>query len=43
MIDLPDKSLSLAEHEWVFFDAGLTHGVRAIEPSSLLLTILLLD
>ena len=43
VLDLPDKSLSLGAHQWVFFDAGVTHGMRAIEPSSLLLTILLPD
>ncbi|GGD98726.1 cupin [Tsuneonella deserti] len=43
VLDLPDKSLSLDAHQWVFFDSGVTHGVRAIEPSSLLLTILLPD
>lgn len=41
LLDLPDKTLPLGEHEWVHFDAGVTHGLRALEPSSLLLTILL--
>lgn len=40
-LDLADKTLPLAAHQWVFFDAGVTHGLRALEPSSLLLTILL--
>jgi quercetin dioxygenase-like cupin family protein len=39
VLDLADKSLSLCAHQWVYFDSGVTHAVRAIEPSSLLLTI----
>jgi quercetin dioxygenase-like cupin family protein len=37
----PAASHELAAHQWVYFDGGITHGVRAIEDSSLLLTILL--
>lgn len=40
-IGLADSSLELAAHDWVYFDAGVTHSVQAIEDSSLLLTIIL--
>lgn len=41
LLDLPDETLPLGENQWVYFDGGVTHGLRALEPSSLLLTILL--
>jgi quercetin dioxygenase-like cupin family protein len=41
ILDLPEKTVPLAAQQWVYVDAGVTHGLRAIEPSSLLLTILL--
>ena len=40
-IDLAESSLELSANEWVYFDGGITHGLRATENSSLLLTILL--
>jgi quercetin dioxygenase-like cupin family protein len=35
------NSFELSANQWVYFDGGITHAVRAIEDSSLLLTILL--
>ncbi len=37
----PDREIELSAHQWIYFDGGITHAVRAIEDSSLLLTILL--
>ena len=37
----PSGEIQLSAHQWVYFDGGITHAVRAIEDSSLLLTILL--
>ena len=35
------RSLELSANQWIYFDGGITHALRAIEDSSLLLTILL--
>jgi quercetin dioxygenase-like cupin family protein len=35
------EALELSASQWVYFDGGVTHAVRALEDSSLLLTILL--
>jgi quercetin dioxygenase-like cupin family protein len=35
------QSLELSADQWVYFDSGIAHVVRAIEDTSLLLTILL--
>lgn len=40
-IDLPDRTVQLAAQQWVYFDGGVPHGLRAIEDASLLLTIML--
>lgn len=40
-IDLPEQSLELAAQEWVYFDGGVPHALRALEDASLLLTIML--
>lgn len=40
-IDLPDRAFELAAQQWVYLDGGIPHGLRAIEDSSLLLTIML--
>jgi quercetin dioxygenase-like cupin family protein len=40
-IDLADSSIELSADQWVYFDGGVTHGLRSSENSSLLLTILL--
>ena len=40
-VELAGTSLDLAANQWVYFDGGIPHGLRAIEDSSLLLTILL--
>lgn len=40
-INLAETSLNLAANQWVYFDGGIPHGLRAIEDSSLLLMILL--
>ena len=40
-IDLSERSLELAAEQWVYFDGGVPHAVRAIEDASLLLTIML--
>ena len=39
-IDLANKSVELSSHQWIYFDSGAEHGLRALEDSSLLLTIL---
>jgi len=41
LLDLVGESLRLPAKQWVYIDAEVTHGLRALEPSSLLLTILL--
>ncbi len=38
-IDLANKSVELSSHQWIYFDIGAEHGLRALEDSSLLLTI----
>ena len=38
-VELAESSLELAANQWVYFDGGITHGLRATENSSLLLTI----
>ena len=40
-VELTETSLDLAANQWVYFDGGVPHGLRAVEDSSLLLTILL--
>ena len=40
-VELAESSLELAANQWVYFDGGITHGLRATENSSLLLTIML--
>ncbi len=40
-IELAEETKRLAAGEWVYFDGGIPHAVRATEDSSLLLTILL--
>ena len=40
-IELADESTELAAGQWVYFDGGIPHALRASEDSSLLLTILL--
>ncbi|HEY7808626.1 MAG TPA: cupin [Croceibacterium sp.] len=37
----PAQLLELSANQWIYFDGGITHALRAIEDSSLLLTILL--
>ena len=38
-VDLPDKSLELSAAQWVYLEGGIPHAIKAIEDSSLLLTI----
>ena len=40
-LELPDDSLELAAQQWVYFDGGVSHSLRAMEDASLLLTIML--
>ena len=40
-LDFNGGSFELAAQQWVYFDGGVTHALRAIEDSSLLLTIML--
>jgi quercetin dioxygenase-like cupin family protein len=40
-LEAPTGERELSANQWVYFDGGITHAVRAIEDSSLLLTILL--
>ena len=40
-LELADASLELKANQWVYFDGGVTHAMRAMEDSSLLLTIML--
>lgn len=40
-IELADASLELTAQKWVYFDGGIAHALRAVEDSSLLLTIML--
>ena len=40
-VELTGSSLELSANQWVYFDGGIPHGLRALENSSLLLTILL--
>jgi quercetin dioxygenase-like cupin family protein len=39
-IGLGDGDTQLASGHWIYFDGGVRHSVRAIEDSSLLLTII---
>lgn len=41
VLDLPENSLELSAQQWVYIDSGVPHALRAIEDSSLLLTIML--
>ena len=40
-IELAEGALELSADRWVYFDAGVPHAVRAVEDSSLLLTMML--
>ncbi len=37
---LPDKTLELSAGKWVYLDGGVSHAIKGIEDSSILLTIL---
>lgn len=39
-LDLADAGLELRADQWIYLEGGASHSVRAIEDSSLLLTIL---
>ena len=39
-LGLPDSTLELAADQWVYLDGGVSHWVKGVEDSSLLLTIL---
>ena len=41
MLELSDETIALSANQWVYLDEDVPHGVQALEPSSLLLTILL--
>lgn len=40
VLGLADGGLELLAHQWVYLDGGVSHSVKGIENSSLLLTIL---
>jgi len=40
VIGLEDRDVELASGQWIYFEGGVRHSVRAIEDSSLLLTII---
>jgi quercetin dioxygenase-like cupin family protein len=41
IIELADREIELGSRQWIYFEGGIRHSVRAIEDSSLLLTIIL--
>ena len=41
-LGLSEKALGLSANQWVYLDGGVTHSVRGIEDSAVLLTILFL-
>ena len=40
LLGLASGNLELSAGQWVYFDGGITHSVKGIEDSSLLLTIM---
>jgi quercetin dioxygenase-like cupin family protein len=40
LLGLASSDLELSAGQWVYFDGGITHSVKGIENSSLLLTIM---
>jgi quercetin dioxygenase-like cupin family protein len=40
VIGVEDRDVELASGQWIYFEGGVRHSVKAIEDSSLLLTII---